>query len=163
MARKVFFSFHYKNDNWRVNQIRNSWVCRPEGEAQPFLDKAEWEKIKQKGKTAIQNWIDDQMKGCGVTCVLIGEETAQSEWVGYEIKKSHTDGRGLFGIYIDGMLNQNQVRGTKGTNPFDNWYIEENGKKKNLSEIYPVYHWINDNGRENIGKWIEKAARAAGR
>ncbi|RNI24035.1 TIR domain-containing protein [Rufibacter latericius] len=163
MARRVFFSFHYTNDSWRVSQIRNSWVCKPEGDAQPFLDKAEWEQIKRKGKQAIKDWIDEQMKGCGVTCVLIGEQTSQRPWVKYEIEKSHNEGRGLFGIYIDGMLDQSKARGLKGVNPFDNFYIERNGKEVLLSEIYPVYHWINDNGRENISKWIEKAAKAAGR
>lgn len=28
MARHTFFSFHYKRDIWRVNQIRNSWVTQ---------------------------------------------------------------------------------------------------------------------------------------
>jgi hypothetical protein len=163
MARRVFFSFHYTNDSWRVSQIRNSWVCKPEGEAQPFLDKAEWEKIKKNGKAAIQKWIDEQMKGSGVTCVLIGEQTSQRPWVKYEIEKSHTEGRGLLGIYIDGMLNQNKVNGIKGRNPFDDFYIVENGEKIALSKIYPTYHWLNDDGRENISKWIEKAAKAVGR
>lgn len=26
MARKVFFSFHYQPDNWRVSQVRNIGV-----------------------------------------------------------------------------------------------------------------------------------------
>ena len=26
MARKVFFSFHYTNDNWRASQVRNMGV-----------------------------------------------------------------------------------------------------------------------------------------
>jgi len=32
-----------------------------------------------------------------------------------------------------------------------------------LSEIYKTHDWIDDNGRENLGDWIEKAAKAAGR
>lgn len=163
MARKVFFSFHYQNDSWRVSQIRNSWVCRPEGEAQPFMDRAEWEKIKRKGNKAIEDWIDSQLKGSSVTCVLIGEETSKRPWVEYEIKKSYQEGKGLFGIYIDGMENQKNEKGKKGKNPFEKYYITENGKKKYLSEIFPVYHWLNDNGRNNIPKWIENAAKKAGR
>lgn len=26
MARRTFFSFHYRPDNWRVWKVRNSWV-----------------------------------------------------------------------------------------------------------------------------------------
>ena len=163
MARKVFFSFHYQKDSWRVSQIRNSWVCRPEGEAQPFMDRAEWEKIKRKGNKAIEDWIDSQLVGSSVTCVLIGEETANRPWVEYEIKKSYQEGKGLFGIYIDGMENQKNEKGKKGKNPFENYYITENGKNKYLSEIFPVYHWLNENGRNNIQKWIENAAKKAGR
>lgn len=48
MARKVFFSFYYDRDVRRVVQIRNSWVVRLNGEAQPFYDKAEWETIKSR-------------------------------------------------------------------------------------------------------------------
>ena len=32
-----------------------------------------------------------------------------------------------------------------------------------LSEIYPTYDWVNDDGRANMGKWIEAAAKRAGR
>jgi len=48
MARRVFFSFHYKRDIRRVVQVRNSWVVRGSKETQPFLDRVEWEKIKIK-------------------------------------------------------------------------------------------------------------------
>ena len=39
MARRVFFSFYYDRDVRRVVQIRNSWIVRMKGEAQPFYDK----------------------------------------------------------------------------------------------------------------------------
>jgi hypothetical protein len=48
-------------------------------------------------------------------------------------------------------------------NPFDNWYYERNGKNVYFSEIYPTYDWANDNGRVNLGKWIEAAAKNAGK
>ena len=40
MARRVFFSFHYKNDVWRANQVRNSWVTQGK-EAAGFIDSEE--------------------------------------------------------------------------------------------------------------------------
>jgi len=50
MARQVFFSFHYKPDNWRVSQVRNIGVI--EGN-KPATDN-EWEKVVGGGDTAIK-------------------------------------------------------------------------------------------------------------
>lgn len=56
MARRAFFSFHYKNDVWRANQVRNSWVTQGK-EAAGFIDSAEFEKIKEimRLKTGLMN------------------------------------------------------------------------------------------------------------
>ena len=32
-ARRVFFSFHYQRDIWRVNQVRNHWVAKDDRQA----------------------------------------------------------------------------------------------------------------------------------
>lgn len=103
MARKVFFSFHYTNDIWRVSQVRNSWRITKGNETQPFYDKADWEKIKKSSDKAIENWIEQQLKGCSVTVVLIGSETASREWVLHEIKRSYELGKGIIGVYIHNL------------------------------------------------------------
>lgn len=46
----------------------------------------------------------------------------------------------------------------KGGNPFDYFYIEQDGKKVYLSEIYPTYDWVNEDGYRNFAEWVEKAA-----
>ena len=56
---KVFFSFHYKPDNWRASQIRNIGMI--EGNS-PVADN-KWEEIKRGGEQAIKRWIDTQLKG----------------------------------------------------------------------------------------------------
>jgi len=162
MARKVFFSFHYDKDSWRVGQVRNAWLIG-DHEAQPFLDKARWEEVEAKGETAVQSWIDNAMLGTSVTVVLIGAETAGRKWVKYEIRKSHTDDKGMIGVYIHNLKNQHQQTDSKGSNPFDNFSIEQGGQKTSLSSIYPTYDWVNDNGRLYLPDWVEKAAKAAGR
>src|SRR6478752_4188355 len=78
MARRVFFSFHYDRDVRRVVQVRNSWIVRSEGEAQPFVDKAVWESVKKRG---IEKWIEEQLADTSVTVVIIGAETYDREWV----------------------------------------------------------------------------------
>ncbi len=53
MTRRVFYSFHYKPDNWRASQVRNMGVI--EGNA-PVSDN-EWEEITGGGDEAIEQWI----------------------------------------------------------------------------------------------------------
>jgi len=148
MARKVFFSFHYSRDAWRVSQVRNSNVIAAYDKS-PFYDKAVWQSIKQRGEQAIKNWIEEQLKGTSVTVVLIGRETATRPWVKYEIKRSIELGKGLIGIDISKINDQNGNTDDTGVNP--------------VPAGYKRYLWNTDNGRENLGRWIEEAAIKAGR
>jgi len=163
MVRRVFFSFHYERDIWRASQVRNSWVTKPDREAAGFWDAADWEKVKKQGDEAIKRWINNQLEGTSVTAVLIGKETSTRKWVKYEIKQSYVKGNGLLGVYIHNMKDQRGETDIKGSNPFDYLYIEKNGKRVYLSEIYPTYDWINDDGYNNFGDWVEEAAKKAGR
>lgn len=83
MARQVFYSFHYDNDNWRASQVRNIGVI--EGN-RPAPDN-DWETIKKGGDAAIQNWINNQLRYRSCTIVLIGSNTAGRKWINYEIEK----------------------------------------------------------------------------
>jgi hypothetical protein len=148
MTRKVFFSFHYGRDAWRVGKVRNSGVIG-NFEKSPFYDKAQWETIKLQGDIAIQRWIDNQLSGTSVTVVLIGAQTASRRWVKYEIKKSIQLGKGLLGINISGINDHNGDTDTMGANP--------------LPTGYPIYKWNHNNGAENLAKWIEAAAIKAGK
>jgi len=163
MARRIFFSFHYERDVWRANQVRNSWVTKPDREAAGFIDSAEFEKLRKQGDEAVKRWINSQLEGTSVTVVLIGAETSEREWVKYEIKKSYERGNGMLGIYIHKLKDQNGKIDYKGENPFETFYVEKNGQKIYLSEIYPTYDWVDDYGYNNLGDWIEKAAKQAGR
>jgi hypothetical protein len=68
--------------------------------------------------------------------------------VKYEIEKSKALGHGLLGIDIS------KIRDLKGNTS------ERCGK---LPNGYPFYLWNNDKGYENMGSWIEAAAKAAGK
>jgi len=163
MARRVFFSFHYERDIWRASQIRNSWVTKPDRESAGFWDAASWEEVKKKGEDAIKRWINNQFNGTSVTVVLIGAETSERKYVGYEIQKSYQIGNGMLGIYIHNMKDQYGRTDYKDKNPFDNWYITRNEQKIYLYSFYKAYDWVYDRGYENLGDWIEKAAKDAGR
>lgn len=146
MSRNVFFSFKYK-DVSRAMVVRNSWVTQGKNAA-GFIDSADFEEVKRKGDKAIENWIDGQLKGTSVTVVLVGEKTCNSRWVKYEIAKSKEMGNGLIGIDVSKIKNlQQQTSDRCGQIP--------NG--------FPFYLWFNEDGYKNMGDWIEKAAKAAGR
>lgn len=168
MARRVFFSFHYQRDSWRVSQVRNSWVCRADHEAQPFLDKAEWEKIKRSGDLAIRNWIERQLSGTSVTVVLIGAETSLRPWVRYELQRSYELKKGILGVRIHNLKNREGYVDHIGGNPLDGIYANKKNPwagvfPRPLSEIYPTYDYLYGDGRQNLSRWIEEAASIAGR
>ncbi|MCW2286832.1 Cft2 family RNA processing exonuclease [Rhodoblastus acidophilus] len=162
MARKVFFSFHYKRDVRRIVQVRNSWVVRAKGETQPFYDAAEFEEVKKRAG-GIEKWIEEQLKGTSVTVVLFGAETYDREWVRHEIKRSYELKKGLLAIDIHKVKDPQLGADVQGRNPLEYWHVDQNGTKVPLSKLYKTYDWCDDNGYNNISDWIEAAAKAVGR
>ncbi|MFT6905966.1 MAG: hypothetical protein ACJAS1_002629 [Oleiphilaceae bacterium] len=158
MARQTFFSFRYKADNWRAANTRSSWVTQ-DRKASGFFDTAKWEEVKKKKDSDIESWIDEQLKGTSVTVVLIGSDTVGKKWIDYEMKASHKKGNGMLGIYIHKKKDSNGKTSKKGNNPFANWEFKKAGEVIK----YPTYDWINDDGYNNMGDWIEAAAKTAGR
>jgi hypothetical protein len=112
------------------------------------VDSAEFEKIEKEGDDAIREWIDGQLVGTSVTVVLVGAETCDSRWVKYEIEQSVDRGNGLLGIDISKIKD------------FDGSISERCGR---LPAGYSFYLWNKDDGYNNMGDWIEAAAKDAGR
>lgn len=162
MTRRVFFSFHYARDVRRIVQIRNSWVVRAKGEAQPFYDAAAFEQAKKRAG-GIEKWIEEQLKGTSVTVVLFGAQTYERDWVRHEIKRSYEQKKGILAIDIHRVKDPQLGVDTQGRNPLDYWQIEKNGRKVPLSSLYSTYDWVIDDGYNNMSTWIEAAATAAGR
>lgn len=146
MARRVFFSFEY-TDVSRAMVVRNSYVTRGT-EAAGFIDAAAFETLKKRGDDAIKAWIDGQLRSTTVTVVLVGAQTCSSKWVKYEIQQSKKRGNGLLGIDIS------KIKDLRGRT------TERCGQ---LPTGYPFYLWNKEKGYQNVGAWIEKAAKAAGK
>lgn len=146
MARKVFFSFKY-DDVHRAMNVRNSNVIASDKKS-GFIDKADFEAVEKKGDKAIKDWIDEQLDGTSVTVVLIGANTDKSRWVKYEIEQSIAKGNGILTIDISKIEDMN-----KKTTDCSNLRV------KNAKH----YLWNSNNGRENLGTWVEAAAKAAGK
>ncbi|MFI4977913.1 MAG: TIR domain-containing protein [Solirubrobacterales bacterium] len=145
MARRIFFSFEYDHDVTRAMVVRNSWVAEGR-EAAGYIDAADFEKIKEQGDAAVEAWIDDQLDKTSVTVVLVGEYTCTSKWIKYEIEQSIARGNGLLGIDIS------KIKDFSGNTS------ERCGE---LPAGYPFYRWFKDDGYNNMGDWIEAAAKAA--
>ncbi|MBX3738946.1 MAG: TIR domain-containing protein [Candidatus Didemnitutus sp.] len=164
MARRVFFSFHYERDIFRVSQVRMSGVTKGGYEESGFIDHPDWEKIERAGHAAIKRWIDTQMQGASVLAVLIGAETAGRPWVNYEIERARALSLGLLGVRIHNCRDPRTGNTDyAGANPFDGFRIGEGLWARPLSTIVPIYDWVNDRGYANFGSWVEAAAKAAGR
>ena len=134
MARRCFFSFHYKPDSHRVSQVRQIGTIEWN---RPATDN-DWETITSRGDPAIEKWIAEQMEGKTCTVVLVGSNTANRKWINHEIIKSWDKDMGVVGIYIHGLKNMDGKISTKGKNPFD--YITHGPTKKKLSSIVKCYN-----------------------
>ena len=148
MARRVFFSFHYQRDIWRVNQIRN--IPEITGVAAAgFADASLWEEARRKGDAAIKRLIDEGLKNTSVTVVCVGYRTAGRKYINYEIDQSLERGNGLVGIQIHHLKDENGDVDPAGAMPSK---IESSGFK--------AYKYTN---HENLAKHIEEAATFAGK
>ena len=158
MARKVFTSFHYKPDNWRVSTVRNIGAI----EGNKLAHDNDWETITSKGDHAIKNWIGEQMHGKSCVIVLVGANTAKRKWIDYEIEKAWEDDKGILGIHIHRLKDKDGNQSSKGANPFHHFTVGK--EKKRLSEYLftydPPYSASQDAYKyikDNIESWIEKA------
>lgn len=163
MARKAFFSFHFKNDVTRANVVRNSWVTKPNTEAAGFVDAADFEKVEREGKDAIERWIRKQLEGTSVTVVLIGSETSNRDYVKYELQQSYSRGNGMLGIYVHQIKDFAGNTSSKGSNSFGEIGKDVAGNSVYFSVNYPCYDWVDNDGYANLGTWIENAAKKAGK
>ena len=112
--RRVFYSFHYDPDVWRTQQVRQARAL--EGNT-PVTANA-WEQVKLGGDRAIRNWIDDQLSTRSCLVVLVGTHTAERRWVDYEIDKAWELGKGVVGVRIHQLKDQNGLQSSQGGNPF---------------------------------------------
>jgi MTH538 TIR-like domain (DUF1863) len=200
MARKTFFSFHYKPDVWRAWNVRNSWVVKPEDqEVQGFFDNSVFESKQRTSDDILKGFLRDGLDGTSVTCVLSGTSTWARRWVRYEIARSVVKGNGLLTVDIHGVENAQKETCEKGSDPlsaigvyktdtgiflaewkngkwvkYDDytlaiplevlWFAAPtNANVVQLSTHCLRYDFAAQNGRANIGGWIETAAGMAGR
>ena len=154
MATPVFYSFHFDNDVFRVQQIRNIGVI----EDNKPVSANDWEEVKRKGDSSIEKWIDDNMKYRRCIIVLIGEKTADRRWVKYEIKKAWSDRKGLLGIYIHNLKDPKTGQCSKGPNPFEQFTFNDGTKMSRYVTCYdPNSQDAYNDIKRNLESWVQHA------
>ena len=154
MARRVFFSFHYARDFWRTSQVREIGALEKNT---PVSDN-DWEAIKAQGDAAIKRWIDNQLSGKSCAIVLIGTQTAQRRWVKYEIQRAWEAGKGVLGIHIHRLKDQNGEQCAEGENPLTKLPLTRGDLSKTVhnpsqTTSKGVYGHI----EQHIADWVETA------
>lgn len=162
MKRQVFFSFEYRKDAWRASQVRNMGKV---DKSSTFSDN-DWEEVKWKSDSAIRKWIDEQMAMRSCIVVLIGATTSTRPWVKYEIEKAYELGKGIVGIRIDRLKDQNGDQTSEGSNPFYQLYTDNGLRLSNYVTVfkskYSSSSYVYDDIKEHIEDIIEDAIKKAG-
>lgn len=164
MARSVFYSFCYSDDINRTMVVRNRWVTQGNQTISGIIDKAEFEKLKRISDKAVHNWIDKQLEGTSVTVVLLGTNTLTRPFVQYEICESIKRGNAVIGVHINNI--RDMITGSTSSKCNLHSVIgqyEDNTPAYFDNHNDGVYDYILDNGYENLGKWVESAAKKKGK
>lgn len=93
--------------------------------------------------------IDKALENTSVTAVFIGNQTSNRRYINYEIDKSIQRGNGVLGVRIHHLKDRDGMIDLPGAIPAK---LAQGG--------YKVYTYTNTN---DLGQWIEAAAKAAGR
>lgn len=151
--RQIFYSFHFDNDVFRVQQIRNIGALE---ENKP-VSANDWEQVKRGGEASIKRWINENLNYKSCLVVLIGSETASRKWVKYEIEKAWNDGKAVLGIYIHNLNCPRNGYGSKGVNPFEQFDLKDGRKLSSVVKCYnPNSNDAYNDIRNNLEDWIEE-------
>jgi hypothetical protein len=157
IKRKIFYSFHFKNDVFRVQQVRQMGML--EGN-EPVTPNA-WEEI-QRSPGGVERWIDENLKGKTCLVVLIGSETAARPWVEYEIRRAWQKGLGLLGIHVHNLKCPRNGICAKGASPFAKISFKKANGMQYVPNVYDpssvdAYAAI----QHNLSQWVERAIAEA--
>jgi len=160
VKRKVFFSFHFDGDFWRTQQVRQIGVI--EGDTPVSSNK--WEEVKNKGDSAVKKWIDDNLENKSCLILLIGKDTAGRKWIDYEIVRAWEKGKGVLGIRIHNLEDQNGKQSSAGKDPFAKYTLCD--KKLRWSNIIKIVNPPQITGKgvykdisDNLKAWIDESIK----
>ena len=145
MAKRVFFSFHYKDvADFRANVVRNHWRTKLNREISGYYDASIWESAKKQGNVALKRLINKGLDQTSNTCVLIGSKTYERPWVRYELLKSFKKGNNILGVHINGIKSKQGTTKSNGPNPLSYVGVSFSSSGKTAT----IWEKVN-------GNWIE--------
>ncbi|SJN13039.1 hypothetical protein FM113_16610 [Leucobacter sp. 7(1)] len=98
MTRRVFISYQHA-DQMKARGL--NLMTYNKNVNVDFTGRHLLDPVKSQDSDYISRKIKEKIKGSSATIVLIGKETAQSEWVEKEIQWTKEQGKGIVGIRID--------------------------------------------------------------
>lgn len=153
----IFYSFHFQNDVFRVQMIRNIGAL---DDNKP-VSANEWESIKRGGRAAVERWINDNMAYRRCVVVLIGTETANREFVKYEIERAWELKKGLLGVYIHNLNSMRTGTSAKGPNPFAQYNVSGQPLTSFVRTYDPPAHNAYGAIASGLEGWVQQAVADA--
>jgi hypothetical protein len=148
MNRHCCFIFDYDNDLARAKQINDLSLVRGTAPA-GFDDASRWREARNAGEEAVRGLIDGALSSTSATIVLIGEKTADLDYVAYAIEQSISRQNGIVGFFVHDMPDENSKTSTKGKVPY-----EVQAAEKLDAHHYDVHDW----DQSKFEEWVEEAA-----
>lgn len=102
MARRIFIS--YQHDDKLQAQGFNLLRWNPNVPVE-FVGRHLISPVDSRDPDYIKSKIREQMNGTSLNVVLIGQKTARSKWVDFEIRESIKQGKAILGIRLKGAEN----------------------------------------------------------
>lgn len=146
MSRRVFFSFDFGHDLDRALVVRERCVasgCEVTG----FIEAEEAEQVRSAGEESLRTWVASQLPWTSVTVVLVAAHTCESRWAQYGVELSEERGNAMIGIDVSKIKDSDGIT---------------TARCGRIPHGHPFFLWNRDEGNENIGKWIDAAAKSVG-
>ena len=146
--RHCFFIFDYDDDLARARHIESLDLAVATAAA-GFDDDADWKAAVAKGGDAVKALIDNAILATSATVVLIGERTAERDYVDYAIERSIKRQNGILGIFVHDIPDASGATAAKGRAPY-----QAEAAETLEAHGYDTHDW--DQGK--FAGWIEDAA-----
>lgn len=140
----VFISYHYDSDNQIAREITEIINTDKINEFSVVR-----ENEKKKDEDIIKNWVDEEIKKTRITILLISKKTFDRRYVSYELSKSLLNGNTVIPILIDSEENAFNEDSINSVN--EKLDKELSGRKLKIRK------WFQENGKENILRWLNEA------
>lgn len=156
MANKCFLSFHYKQDSWRVSQVRQI------GAIENSLYWIRTNGKKSRKQAMMPSKMDRrQHERQRMPCRTCGREDCQPPLGQTRDKESPKDGLGVLAIHVHNLKDSDGNQSSKGSNPFTGLTVDgEAVTGKVYDPPYTTSTNVYDYIKSNIETWVSDAIKA---